>query len=126
MALRTESAALRGRDEELAATAASGAWLASLWQAIRAPGTLTAAQYDVDRVELRLRRSDGQDAPYVLAEVEGTQTTASFSASGATSVERTEPMPFTRTLMFVLEGGPTGSGTRRAVSRSERGLQGRR
>ena len=105
MALRTESAALRGRDEELAATAASGAWLASLWQAIRAPGTITAAQYDVDRVELRLRRSDGQEAPYVLAEIEGTQTTASFSASDATSVERTEPMPFTRTLMFVLEGG---------------------
>ena len=105
MALRTESTALRGRDEELAATAASGAWLASLWQAIRAPGSITAAQYDVDRVELRLRRSDGQEAPYVLAKVEGTQTTASFSASGATSVERTEPMPFTRTLMLVLEGG---------------------
>ena len=103
--LRTELQALRDRDEELASTAATGAWLATLWQGMRASGTITAGRYDIERVQLRLRRSDGQAAPHVLARVDGMQTTTAFTTSGAARVAAAEPRPFTRTLTLVLEDG---------------------
>ena len=53
--LRVESDALRRRDLDGAAAAASGAWLASLWAQIRAPGAETTV------APLR-RRPDGADA----------------------------------------------------------------
>ncbi len=57
--LRTESDALRRRDQKLAATAASGTWLASLWSQMRAPSSrTTVAQYDVERMVMSLQRGD--------------------------------------------------------------------
>ena len=103
--LRTELQALRARNEDLAAEAATGTWLAALWNGMRTAETITAGQYDVDRMQLQLRRSDGQAAPHVVARLEGTQTTSAFAGSGTTQVAATAPQPFTRTLMLVLEGG---------------------
>jgi hypothetical protein len=71
VALRVESDALRHGDRDRAATVASGEWLAALWEAIRAQQPSRILAYDVDRVELRLRRGDGQGPPVVRARLEG-------------------------------------------------------
>jgi Na+-translocating ferredoxin:NAD+ oxidoreductase RnfD subunit len=104
--LRAELLALRSRDEEVASTIASGEWLATLWSRIRdTSSAITAGRYDVDRVQLRLRRSGGQGPPLVVALLEGTQTTSTLTGGGATPVGATKPRPFRRTLELVLEGG---------------------
>ncbi len=105
VALRIESAALRGRDPDEAATAASGEWLATLWSRIRdTTAPLTVAEYDVDRMRIGLRRSGDQGPPLVVARLVGTQTASTFTG-GATPIARAEPAPFQRTLELALEGG---------------------
>ena len=69
--LRIESEALDRRDLDRAADAASGAWLAVLWQRIRegAPAEPTTG---IERMELRLLPGDDQGPPSVVAALEGT------------------------------------------------------
>jgi ASPIC and UnbV/FG-GAP-like repeat len=114
--LRTESDALRRRDVDRAAAAAGGAWLASLWAQIRAPGAeTTAARYDVDRVVLTLHRGAYQGPPSVVANLQGTYVASTYGRTEAALVTG-EPVRFRRTVELVLDGG-----TYRIV-RSEGGL----
>jgi hypothetical protein len=103
--LRTELAALRQRNESLAAEAATGEWLAALWNRIRDTSTeVTAARYDVDHMRLRMQLSGGQGPPHVVAVLRGTQTASASTPDGATPVAATA-RPFTRTLQLVLQDG---------------------
>ena len=104
--LRAESGSLRYADADMAATAASGEWLATLWSRIRdTSNAITVASYDVDRMQLSLRRADGQGPPVVVARLEGTRTASTFRSEGAENVRRAEPVPFRRTLELALESG---------------------
>jgi hypothetical protein len=69
--LRIEAEALERRDLERAADAASGAWLAALWQQIRA-GDSAPTTTGIERMELRLLPGDDQGPPTVVAVLEGT------------------------------------------------------
>ena len=71
VALRAESDALRTRNLERAAAGASGAWLASLWQRIRSSAGRPAvvATYELERMQLRLRRGAYQGPPTVVARI---------------------------------------------------------
>ena len=114
--LRAESESLRRGDADMAATAASGEWLATLWNRIRdTSSAITVATYDVDTMRLNLRRSEGQGPPIVVAQLEGTRSASTFRSGGAQTVSRAEPAPFRRTLELALE--------RRAVP--HRSLEGR-
>jgi hypothetical protein len=104
VALRTEAEALRERDADLAAEAASGEWLATLWRRIRdASSPVRVAEYDVEGMRIGLRPSGGQGPPLVVARLEGLQTTTVLG--GRTSVASSTPAPFTRTVELALEGG---------------------
>ena len=124
--LRLESEALRRQDLDGAATAASGAWLASLWAQIRASGAeTTVATYDVDRMVLTLHRGAYQGPPSVVASLQGTYVAATYGRTEA-AVGSRDPVRFRRTVELQLEDGPTGSSARRAVSRSGRRRPNRR
>jgi hypothetical protein len=69
--LRIEAEALERRDLDRAADAASGAWLAALWQHIRA-GAAAASTSGIERMQLRLLPGDDQGPPTVVARLEGT------------------------------------------------------
>ena len=100
------SQALRARDEDLAADAASRDVARGALERHERRGHDHGGRSTTSTgCELRLRRSDGQAAPHVVARLEGTQTTSAFAGSGTTQVAATAPQPFTRTLMLVLEGG---------------------
>jgi len=116
--LRTESDALRLGDPDKATMAASGAWLASLWQQIRATSGrgVTSADYHVDRIHLRMRRSGGQGPPTVVARLQGTLVASEYLRGTTAAVSRRAPEPFRRTLELVLERG------RYRIIRSEGGL----
>jgi hypothetical protein len=104
VALRTEAEALRERDADLAAEAASGEWLATLWRRIRAASyPMRVAEYDVEGMRIGLRPSGGQGPPLVVAHLEGVQTTTLLG--GRTPVARSTPARFTRTVELALEGG---------------------
>jgi hypothetical protein len=108
VALRTESDALRTRNLERAADGASGAWLASLWQRIRSSAGRPAVvpTYDLERIQLRLRRGAYQGPPTVVARIEGTTVSSTYTpGGGAQPVSRDEPRPFRRTLELALEHG---------------------
>ena len=113
--LRIESEALRRRDLDRAALAASGAWLASLWAQIRAAGETTVARYDVDRIVLTLHRGAYQGPPGVVANLQGTYVASMYGRTEAALASR-DPVRFRRTVELVLEDG-----TYRIV-RSEGGL----
>ena len=68
--LRIGTDAVRARDRELAATAASGERLAALWRQIE--DGEAAPRYDVRRVHVRLEAGDGQGPPHVVARATGT------------------------------------------------------
>ena len=114
--LRVESQALRSANKKLAATAASGAWLASLWDTMGAssPQT-TVARYDVDRMVLTLQRGAYQGPPTVVANLQGTLVASTYGRS-ATFVSRRTPQPFRRTVELTLEDG------RYRIVRSDGGL----
>jgi ASPIC and UnbV/FG-GAP-like repeat len=103
--LRIESDALRRRDLDRAAAAAGGAWLASLWAQIRAPGAeTTVARYDVGRVVLTLHRGAYQGPPSVVANLQGTYVAMTYGRTEAAHVT-SEPVRFRRTVELVLDGG---------------------
>ena len=102
--LRAESEALRTRDLDRAAEAATGAWLASLWQAIRAGGSITVPTYDVERVRVRLRRGAYQGPPTVIARLVGTVSTT-IDGPGRTTVAQRPPVRVVRTVELVLGHG---------------------
>jgi ASPIC and UnbV/FG-GAP-like repeat len=103
--LRAESDALRTRDLERATAGASGAWLASLWHQIRdsAGRPIVVATYDLERMQLSLRRGAYQGPPTVVARIEGTMVPATYSEAAAQLVSRHDPRPFRRTLELALE-----------------------
>ena len=103
--LRLESDALRHRNLDGAAEAASGAWLASLWAQIRAPeAEATVAKYDVDRMVLTLRRGAYQGPPSVVANLQGTYVASTYGRAEAALASR-DPVRFRRTLELQLEDG---------------------
>jgi hypothetical protein len=68
--LQIEAEAMERRDLDRAADAASGAWLAKLWQQIRA-GNAAAPTTGIEHIELRLLPGDDQGPPTVVALLEG-------------------------------------------------------
>ena len=114
--LDTESNALRQGDQKLAARAAAGTWLATLWSRIRtSPSQVTVGRYDVERMTMSLRRGAYQGPPTVVANLQGT-VVASTYGQGATFVSRRDPQRFRRTVELALENG------RYRIIRSEGGL----
>jgi len=70
--LRIEAEALQRGDLDRAADGASGEWLTTLWQLIRASdGAVAVPSYDVERMELSLAPGDDQGPPTVVARLEG-------------------------------------------------------
>jgi Na+-translocating ferredoxin:NAD+ oxidoreductase RnfD subunit len=114
--LDTESKALRRKNQKLAASAASGTWLASLWSQIRAssPET-TVAQYDVERIVMSLRRGAYQGPPTIVVHLQGTLVPSTYG-QGPTFVSREDPQRFRRTVELALENG------RYRIIRSEGGF----
>jgi hypothetical protein len=103
--LRTESMSLQRRNQKLAATAASGTWLATLWSQIRAESrTTTVADYDVDRVVMSLHRGTYQGPPTVVAHLQGTLVPSTYRP-GPTFVSRQEPQRFRRTVELAFADG---------------------
>jgi hypothetical protein len=68
--LRIEAEALDRHDLDRAADAASGAWLAALWQRIR-EGAAAPPTTGIERMELHLLPGDDQGPPSVVAVLEG-------------------------------------------------------
>ena len=122
--LRAESEALRARDLDGASEAASGAWLASLWDRIRGAtgGPIAVPSYQVAHVELSLRRGAYQGPPTVVADLEGTVVVSTHGQGTRELVARADPQSFRRTLALVLEGqrylivGSTGGVTGQAAT----------
>jgi Na+-transporting NADH:ubiquinone oxidoreductase subunit NqrB len=114
--LRSESAALQRKDQTLAATAASGTWLASLWSQMRAPSArTTVAEYEVERIVMSLKRGTYQGPPTVVANLQGTLIASTYGR-GPTFVSREDPQRFRRTVELAFENG------RYLIIRSEGGL----
>ena len=121
--LHAESEALRARDLEGARVAASGAWLASLWDRIRGAAGVPIAvpSYQVARMELSLRRGAYQGPPTVVADIDGTVVVSTHGQGTRSLVARADPQSFRRTLELVLEGqrylivGSTGGVTAQAA-----------
>ena len=116
--LRAESDALRRRDLDLAATGASGAWLAALWQQIRETSgrPVVVADYDVVRMQVSLRRGANQGPPTVVARLEGTLVPVTYGRGRENVASRSEPEAFRRTVHLALEDG------RYLIVRSQGGL----
>jgi ASPIC and UnbV/FG-GAP-like repeat len=116
--LRAEADALRLRNRNLAATAATGEWLASLWQQIEAgQGEPVAVPlYDVRRMRLTLEPGDDQGPPTIVASLGGTVVVATYEAAPSTVADEGEPVRFRRTVALVLERG------RYRIARSQGGI----
>ena len=71
--LRAEAEALRLRDLDRAAAAASGAWLAALWERIRAAPAqgIAVPEPEVESIALSLHRGAYQGPPTVVARLDG-------------------------------------------------------
>jgi hypothetical protein len=117
VALDAEAEALRLRDADRAATAASGAWLASLWERIRASSgdAIAVPAYEVESLQLSLHRGAYQGPPTVVARLEGTVVTSTHGPGRATVASR-RPEGFVRTVHLALERG------RYLIVRSEGGV----
>jgi Na+-translocating ferredoxin:NAD+ oxidoreductase RnfD subunit len=103
--LETESNALQRRDQKLAARAAAGSWLATLWSRIRTSSSqVTVARYDVERMVMSMRRGAGQGPPTVAANLQGTLVASTYGP-GPIFVSRQEPQRFRRTVELALENG---------------------
>ena len=113
--LRAESAALQRNDQKLAATAASGTWLASLWSQMQPSSRTTVAQYEVERMVMSLKRGTFQGPPTVVANLQGTLVASTYGR-GPTFVSSEDPQRFRRTVELGLENG------RYLIIRSEGGL----
>ena len=105
--LEIAAQALRTRDRDRAVDAASGAWLADLWQRIDASRgtTIDVPVYAAERVRLRLRRGKGQGPPLVLATLTGTTRSTTYDGSAAEPVRQDGPRPVSRTFEVVEQAG---------------------
>ena len=106
--LRTELAgASRSRRGPAPRTAATGDWLASLWNGIRAAGhDHGGASTTSTGCELHLRRSDGQARAARRRAARGNADDVRVRRQrDHAALQRQRRRPFTRTLMLVLEGG---------------------
>jgi Na+-translocating ferredoxin:NAD+ oxidoreductase RnfD subunit len=101
--LRDEAQALSTRDRDLAATAATGPWLAELWRQI-AVGPKRVPAYEARSVRLTLEPGDDQGPPTIAARLEGDVVVTSVGPTGATQ-SHGEPRTFTRTVELTLERG---------------------
>jgi Na+-translocating ferredoxin:NAD+ oxidoreductase RnfD subunit len=103
--LRLEAEALSLRDEERAASAASGPRLQELWQVIRAAGsTMVVPEYDIDRVRIALEPGEGQGSPLVVAALEGAVTLATYAGTPPAVQERAQPEAYEGTFELELAG----------------------
>jgi hypothetical protein len=103
-ALRAEADALRRRDPDRATAAASGERLAAVWRQLRTSGpTMVVPEYDVERLAVALERGEGQAAPVVVAELEGTVEYVTYA--GPTVASRARRVPYEQTLELVLDRG---------------------
>ena len=99
------------------ATAASGAWLASLWERIRAAGRRSRCRrYDVDRMELSLHRGAYQGPPTRRRRPRGNRRRVDPRAGTDAALGRRSRSAFRRTLELVLDG------RRYRIVRSEGGV----
>lgn len=107
MDLQNEAAALRRRDLDLAATAATGTWLAVLWEQIRGGEDrgIVVPEYTVTEMRLKLVLSEGQGPPAVVAHLDGTVVVATSGPTTSTIASRRDPEPFRRTVELTLERG---------------------
>jgi Na+-translocating ferredoxin:NAD+ oxidoreductase RnfD subunit len=115
--LRDEAKALSRRDRDLAAAAATGPWLAELWEQIAAGQSQTTSvpAYDARSMRLTLEPGDDQGPPTIVALLEGEVVVSSVGPTGARQSRR-EPRPFTRTVELTLERG------RYLIARSQGGV----
>ena len=105
--LRLESAALRTRDRDKAATAAGGPRLQGLWQQIDAAGkrAIIVPERRVQRLQLELEAAVRQDPPLVIADVTGTERLLTVSGTPPAVAFRGNETSFERTLELQLDGG---------------------
>ena len=105
--LRLESAALRTRNRDKAASAAGGPRLQGLWQQIDAAGkrAIIVPERRVQRLQLELEAAVRQDPPLVIADVTGTERLLTVSGTPPTVAFRGNETSFERTLELQLDGG---------------------
>ncbi len=104
--LRVAADALRRRDRDRATDGAGGAWLAGLWQQIRAAegNAIVVPEYRVERIRLTLKPGGGQGPPVVAAALAGTVELVTYTGVPPAITERRQPARFSRTFELVLEG----------------------
>jgi hypothetical protein len=104
--LRIETNALVRRDHDAATTGAAGARLADVWQRIESAGAeLVVPEYRLDRLRVALERGEFQQAPLVVAELEGTVELVRYTGSPAAARSRTDPARIEQTLELTLQDG---------------------
>ena len=81
--LRRQADALRRRDATIAATVASGPWLAGLQQRLRdsAGQPIGVPTYNIEKLSMHLERRKGQGTPLAIADLEGTAQITTFDPS---------------------------------------------
>ncbi|MGH3111727.1 MAG: CRTAC1 family protein, partial [Gaiellaceae bacterium] len=116
--LRGEADALRRRNRDLAATAATGEWLASLWERIEAARgeAIDVPEYDVRTVRLTLEPGDDQGPPTIVAQLRGSAVVTTYGATPSAVEGEGDPVRFRRTVELALERG------RYRISRSQGGV----
>jgi len=116
--LRGEADALRQRNRDLAATAATGEWLASLWARIEAArgAAIDVPEYDVRTMRLTLAPGNDQGPPTIVAQLRGTVIVTTYGATPPTVEDEGDPASFRRTVELALERG------RYRISRSQGGV----
>ena len=105
--LRSEAAALRTRNLELAEAGATGEWLAELWRQIRASAgaSIDVPTYEVRTMRLTLEPGKDQAPPTIDAGLVGVVTMATYGDEGAQVVSSRGPEPFRRTVELTLDHG---------------------
>ena len=105
--LHDEAEALRRRDLDRAAVGATGAWLAALWEQIRAAegNPIVVSTYELERMRLTLEPGDGQGPPRVVARLEGALVATTYGSTTSDVANRGEPRRFQRTVELMLERG---------------------
>ncbi len=104
--LRVEANALLQRDHEAATTGAAGARLAEVWQRIESAGKdVVVPEYRLDRLRVALERGEFQQAPLVVAELEGTVELVRYEGTPAAARSRTDPARIEQTLELTLQDG---------------------
>ena len=106
--LDAESDALRLRDPERAAVGASGPWLVDLRRQLASATDqpIAVPSYRIHRVRLTLTLRSGQEAPRILAAVEGIrQLTLYRGSKPMAEPKKREPVPFRRSCELAFEQG---------------------